>query len=74
MPLVSWYPIKDAPRDGSLVYVRAGEGFGPHKMRWDPEATNWIVGSHKGLWVAEDKSFTWDESRGAGPEEWTRIQ
>lgn len=68
-----WEPITTAPRDGTLIMVRA-EGFGPHKMRWDSEATNPLVGSHKGLWVAEDRSFTWDESRGAGPEEWMRLQ
>jgi transcriptional regulator with XRE-family HTH domain len=67
-------PMEKAPRDGTYIMV-AAEGFGPHKMRWDPKARNPIVGNAtRGLWVAPDNSFTWDESRGGGPEWWEPLQ
>lgn len=75
-----WSPIATAPRDGTYVCVAAvddGEGppeftDGPYLMRWDAKGVNPLVGDVVGLWVAVGGTFTWDESRGAGPTHWTR--
>lgn len=68
--------IETAPRDGTFIRVWAfddGVVEGPFEMQWDENATNALVGSHKGLWITRDRGFTWDESRGAGPTHWEHI-
>lgn len=66
------YPMSTAPRDGTLIVVGADDA-GAFPMRWNPEGTNRLVQHGKGLWEAQDGSFTWSEASGHGPEYWSPI-
>lgn len=69
MPL----PYATAPKDGRIIGLSA-EGEGPFPMRWDPDATNWIIGPHVGLWITADGSMTWsDHDPKYAPTHWEEL-
>lgn len=71
--MTDWMDIPTAPRDGSPVWLcdKNGDADGPWPMRWDPEATNPIFQSGRGLWVLDGGGMTWTEENPDGaPELW----
>lgn len=72
-----WAAIGTAPRDGSIVRVAWSydgviqEWF---TMRWDDSQTNGLFPDVKGMWVAPNGSFTWNEADAEGaPTHWQPI-
>lgn len=64
-----WRPLSSAPRDGTVVEVRA-QDQPALLMRWDAALANPLVSTRKGIWVSVGNTFTWCEDHGYGPEEW----
>ena len=69
-----WQPISTVPKCGMIIELTATDDdaivLGPHKMYWNPEAKNPLVGDIKGMWVDYKERYTWDESKGFGPTQW----
>jgi hypothetical protein len=64
MQMEGWYDISTAPRDGTLVRVGwADDGVMREwfVMKWNPFQLNGLFPGDKGMWVAPDGSFTWNE-------------
>lgn len=63
-------PIDTAPKDGTVIVV-GHDDVGEFVMKWAPSVLNLLVGpTPRGMWLAVDGSFTWDDSRDAGPDYW----
>lgn len=67
-------PYATAPKTGRLIGLGSDDVGGPFPMRWEPEASNPLVGDHRGLWVMVDGSMTWSDHEPCGaPEYWQEI-
>lgn len=68
-------PYATAPKTGRLIGLWAEDVGGPFPMRWVPDASNPLVGDHKGLWVLSDGSMTWsDHDPDGAPTHWQEIE
>lgn len=65
-------PMDTAPRNGLTVIV-GHDDCGQFAMHWDPGAQNGLFPDKRGFWVGLDRSFTWSEHDGAGPEYWFHL-
>ena len=71
-----WKEIVEAPINSFVEVCSIHDAeieFGPFVMKYDLSCENPIVGSHSGMWVNKDNSFTWDSSRGHGPTHFREI-
>lgn len=65
-------PIETAPRNGLTIIV-GHDDCGQFAMHWEPQAQNGLFPGAQGFWVSLDRSFTWSEHDGAGPDYWFHI-
>lgn len=61
-----------APRNGLSIVV-GGDDVGEYVMHWNPTGENALVQPGIGIWEAADRSFTWSEADGMGPEWWRPL-
>lgn len=80
MPIYEGYgdyrPIKDVPRDGTIVDLMDPD-VGSFIMKWNPDGYNAIFSKAGSIGIWEgigEEPFTWDESRGAGPTKWRPVR
>lgn len=66
--------METAPKDGRIIVVGA-PGAGEHLMAWNPATENplWAPGV-TGMWESADRSFTWADYEGGGPEYWRPLE
>ncbi len=72
-----WQEIDSAPKDGRPLRLSWFEGGVLQEwflMKWDANAENGLFPGIKGMWVAIDGSFTWNDhpTLGGGPTHWAR--
>ena len=74
---MDWRPIESAPKDGSLVYLTwmlDGKPQEMFPMRWGHIQRNGLFPGLVGMWVANDGSYTWNDSDPDGaPTHWAPI-
>lgn len=70
---VDFRPIESAPRDGTLIILRADDA--PDMvMRWNASGRNALVQPGPGIWETETGDVTWSEYRaGSGPTHWRIV-
>lgn len=65
---MEWKDIKDAPKDGTTVWLCWFDGGVPMdkcKMHWDKNATNGLFHNKVGMWSSE--FGTWNDDNDGGP-------
>lgn len=72
MALTDWLPYETAPKDGTMVQLRA-EDEGPFEMYWDADRLG-MVSTSKGVWVLRGGGMTWcDELPAGAPTHWAPL-
>jgi hypothetical protein len=75
--MMKWQPIETAPKDGTLIMLSWHEGGEMQEcfvMQWGRIQSNGLFPGKIGMWVAPDRSMTWNDDGDGGPTHWAPLE